>query len=1194
MKCYVFFLIATIAACQIEIYLCSPTGLFYILPDDSPNASCPSQACATLSQCLLNISGISLSNIQFVFLSGTHILTSNITMQHVLNITMVGIDNLTPAVIFCHSATAIIGFLNSSSVTIANLVFENCGGHVPKLWYGKGTGVVAATYFSTCYHCSVKNVTFIGYGLVVNNLIGESYLNNITVHLRKTAYILPWQPNQGIEILNHEKCLYHSLIYVSKINIAYSSMCSNGQNSKFCLYDVGIHIHLQPNDCNTTVVLKDSKFNYKNYINTQYLLKIVLFPTKSSRIMLSIEDCTFQYNNYATAHSNLERPMLKIVISCINVTLIFVQCNFNQNNNNSPLISVSVHDDLVSLDDRCSFPPSCIQIKQSNFIKNISPLVKIQGNSKSKCITRFSIIGPLKVMDNDGAGKDIISIYNVIADVIGEATFISNSNARNIMLFYSCIVTFHKDIAFLKNGFSYAGNVYNIITLQSDFAYIIVKENTNITFLANIYQVMKIKVVVQKYTPYPFCVFQYDTLTSKTVTHALLKQYDIRFFYDHKVIRSHVNEDNSSIQLSINYYTFHCQWLPKSIFDGYHPADIYKQIIQTDDKNMYQHTRVCYCFMNNTYDCSLDLLGPVFPGQVLQVDLCVPHESDKDEIFTLYIDTHNKFLPNSACKVAHQSQLISTISRFSKTYNFTIVSNFTTECELFLTAQPDLYRRYDAFYVQLLPCPIGFKLQNGVCNCDPILSIITDECYIDYSTIRRPANYWIVAHTQTNNTKYLISICPMDYCLPYSSSVNLLHSDLQCQFNRTGILCSQCPHPLSMVFASSNCMKCTNVHILITIIVIVAGIVLVVLLYVLNLTVTNGTINGIIFYANIVSINDSVFLVTNNVFKPLRVFISFTNLDLGIETCFYNGMDSYAKMWLQLFFPSYLIIIAVSIIIASRYSTRILRFTYTRSLPVLATLFLLSYTGVLRTVLTVLFSYSTITHLPSGHQQIVWSINASVPLFGLKFTILFITCLVLFLILIPFNATLLFTRYFLRFKVINRFKPLLDAFQGSYKDKYYYWVAVHLNLRSLLFAFYAFPTKLKLIFSTMLLISLGFYTGYIHPNKNKMVNIQELLLLLNLTIMYAVSYQGDIFFIVTNIMISLAFVQFGTIVMYHFLTYTCHCDITYMLRIAKEKLMTCNKMNLSSDSNDIALLNIPERTYNYTEYRDGLVSDDFQ
>ena len=124
------------------------------------------------------------------------------------------------------------------------------------------------------------------------------------------------------------------------------------------------------------------------------------------------------------------------------------------------------------------------------------------------------------------------------------------------------------------------------------------------------------------------------------------------------------------------------------------------------------------------------------------------------------------------------------------------------------------------------------------------------------------------------------------------------------------------------------------------------------------------------------------------------------NLDLGIESCFYNGMDSYAKIWLQLFFPIYLIFIAFSIIIASRYFSRILRLTYKRSLP---TLFLLSYTGVLRTVSTVLFSYSAITHVPSGHRELVWSVDPSISLFGLKFTILFITCLVLFLILLFFQ-----------------------------------------------------------------------------------------------------------------------------------------------------------------------------------------------
>ena len=294
------------------------------------------------------------------------------------------------------------------------------------------------------------------------------------------------------------------------------------------------------------------------------------------------------------------------------------------------------------------------------------------------------------------------------------------------------------------------------------------------------------------------------------------------------------------------------------------------------------------------------------------------------------------------------------------------------------------------FDVQLLPCPILFTLQNGVCDCDPLLPTDIDTCYIDQSAIRRPANTWI-SYTQSSTSKYLISDCPMDYCLLFSSNVNLLHPHTQCQFNRTGILCSQCQHDLSMVFGSSRCMKCTNVHILITIIVIVAGVVMVVLLYLLNLTVTKATINGIILYANIISIlNYSVFLTNNNIFKLLQIFISLANLDLGFETCFYDGMNIYVKAWLHLFFPILLVIISFSITIASRYSSSILRLTYKRSLAVLATLFLLSYTSVLRTVLTVLFSYSTITHVPSGHQELVWSVDASVPLFGLKFTVLFI------------------------------------------------------------------------------------------------------------------------------------------------------------------------------------------------------------
>ena len=101
----------------------------------------------------------------------------------------------------------------------------------------------------------------------------------------------------------------------------------------------------------------------------------------------------------------------------------------------------------------------------------------------------------------------------------------------------------------------------------------------------------------------------------------------------------------------------------------------------------------------------------------------------------------------------------------------------------------------------ILLCPIGFTLQNRICDCDPLLLPDIDICHIKQSVIRRPVTMWITAHVQSNDTKYLTGNCPMDYCLPYLSNVLLTNPNTQCQFNRTGV-----------VFESSRCMKCTNLR----------------------------------------------------------------------------------------------------------------------------------------------------------------------------------------------------------------------------------------------------------------------------------------------------------------------------------------------------------------------------------------------
>ena len=1165
--------------------------VLYVLPDNSTNASCPFQPCATLSQYLLNGSLPVASNVEYHFLPGEHHIFREITLWYLQNFTIIGSQSSTASI-----STAIIGHLESNikifdsmNVSIIKIVFKKHD--MDKILNEKNYDLYSLV-FTNCFSCKLLQVQFLEYGFQGKNLLGNTFLNDLLIVLINHRF-------NGIELRYtsdfpaeyHRKCM----LTMSKISMS----CIDKYNHQHIqdadsAYGTGISIELPIEFADVlTIIITNSYF----YNMDRQILNIIS-GTCATENVIKIKNCIFRANSYV--YFDLFAPqaaMIKAELSHFNVTLIFIDCKFLYNSK-VMLLSVEVYKvDVMCWDLTCALS-STIAITNCSYFSNDWRLLKFFNSGILKCASVY-INGPVYIFEsysfgtyvfdsyNDGSTLDIMHIQNLIVHINGPmyisnnfadsliSTYsshvlfnglieISNNTVRNatmrfhsghiifngpivisrnvgsIILTQLCNVTFigsitifmntecnyimllgYSEILFSKQILFKSNLCQQIIILKSSqksAAYVRVMEYSNITFTQNnSSDLILVDIDNDNYNFYPFCLFQYVALQN---TSAILPSH-----YTITISDIPVNK----CKLSFFHYISHCNWISTAVFCNYKARDVNQQIIELQQKQ--HHTTIFYCS-----NFSTDKLGPVYPGQVLQIELCMPCTRSDNNYSVLYAETHNTFLPKSACQLAEQTEVVNVIANHSKTVKYTIVSEVNDSCELFLTVSPFLYYIYEVFDVQLLPCPIGFTLQNGVCDCDPLLPTDIDTCNIDQSAIRCPANTWI-SYTTSDTSKYLISDCPMDYCLPFSSNVDLLHPDTQCQFNRSGILCSQCPCPLSMVFGSSRCMKCTNVHILITIIVIVAGIILVVLLYLLNLTITKATISGIILYANIVSINNSVFL-NDQLFKLLQVFISFANLDLGIEICFYNGMTGYVKIWLQLFFPVYLMIIALSIIIASRYSIRMLRWTYRRSLPVLATLFLLSYTSVLRTVLTVLFSYSTITRAPSGHRELVWSVDASVPLFGLKFTILFITCLVLFLILLFFNIILLFTRCLAQFKLINYFKPILDAFQGSYKDRYYYWVAIHIILRSLFFALYAFQMKLRLVIATVILVPFTSIFGYICPNKIKLINFQELLLLINLTILHAVSYYSGNG-LVTNVMVTLAFIQLCIIVIYHFLTYTC-------------------------------------------------------
>ena len=128
--------------------------------------------------------------------------------------------------------------------------------------------------------------------------------------------------------------------------------------------------------------------------------------------------------------------------------------------------------------------------------------------------------------------------------------------------------------------------------------------------------------------------------------------------------------------------------------------------------------------------------------------------------------------------------------------------------------------------------------------------------------------------------KVLVS-CTTDFVL-YSTvtrqSINIGDDpSKQCASNRTGILCGACIEGFSLAIGSFRCIECPNSHnVALLLAFAAAGVLLVFFILALNLTATQGFINGVIFYANIVwAYKIILFPADIGAFTFLQVFIAW-------------------------------------------------------------------------------------------------------------------------------------------------------------------------------------------------------------------------------------------------------------------------------------------------------------------------------
>ena len=383
----------------------------------------------------------------------------------------------------------------------------------------------------------------------------------------------------------------------------------------------------------------------------------------------------------------------------------------------------------------------------------------------------------------------------------------------------------------------------------------------------------------------------------------------------------------------------------------------------------------------------------------------------------------------------------------------------------------------ESIEVTLSGCPFGFQLEDSRypgCICDSIIQQSGCTCTIDNLTILCPFGKWI---GNISNNAIVHHHCPLDYCTAKRGIKVTDALDDQCVHNRSGVLCGECQPGLSLILGSSKCEQCSNMYLFLFIPFVLAGLGLVLLLYCCNFTVSRGTVNGLIYFANVVQVNSSIF-ITQNTSRFLTVFIAWLNLDFGIQTCFFSGMDMYAKAWLQFVFPVYMWLIVAAIVLLSRHSLTITRLTRHNTIPVLATLFLLSYAKLLRAINTA-FSFTYLRY-PDGTHIPVWMYDGNVPFAKGKHTALLIAALVAMLgFIIPYTLLLLLSPYLQMWshhkplRWMNKLKPFLDANYGPYKNKTRNWTGIILLVRAVQFTCFAANAKGDPNINLMVILLIG-------------------------------------------------------------------------------------------------------------------------
>ena len=513
------------------------------------------------------------------------------------------------------------------------------------------------------------------------------------------------------------------------------------------------------------------------------------------------------------------------------------------------------------------------------------------------------------------------------------------------------------------------------------------------------------------------------------------------------------------------------------------------------------------CKNSNTEECNTYYVNNVMLGQEISINACLMdyYHRPVEEVVDFLVSSENKNVTPSSNYI-----IISRCSdiKFIITGNRTVSMNYSMKLSTLRAHVEERKELSVNLIVGLSSCYTGFfySVLSHKCECY-YTGGATVVCSGSRSMIHR--GYWF-GKVEGRAT---VASCPIGYCSFTNCYTASEFCDLspertnQCRSHRSGTACGSCENGYTLPFYSTECINEDNCTVSQTVIVVVLTVVywialVIAVFIIMYYKVSIGYLYAITYYYSMVDILLTEYLyIPNGLYITINIMYSIVKLApqfLG-KLCFVRGLSGIDQQFIHYVHPLAVSLMLVMIVVLARSSRRLSIYISRGIIRVICYLLLVSYTSVTFTSL----------HLVKNLQfsvggKIYTYLSPDIEYFQgrhLAYGIIASLCIICVVIGVPL---ILIVEPFLN-HMINfvKMKPLLDQFQGCYKDQYRWFAGYYMICRiviitiTTIFSTSDFTSQYLLIATCVAILAMHLSAK---PYKSKLLNAFDGVLLLLLVL----------------------------------------------------------------------------------------------